>query len=419
MKVVHLCSTDVRGGASRGSFWLHRALGDMGVDSLMLVGRKYSTDERVVQIGGRLAPLQEWVRGSLDELPLRLYRKTDQSYWTVGWMPRKVARIVDKFEPDLVHIHWTGGGFLPIDALSGLAYPLVWTLRDMWAFTGGCHYTAGCTRFKWGCGRCPQLRSDHVQDLSRTIWQRKHAAWTNGLDLRLVPISNWLAKCVGRSPLFSNVPITVIPNGVDGQQFRPIPRPIARAQWNLDPDKRYILFGAIGAIQDERKGFAQLAEATRRLAADCWTTTTELIVFGEEIAADAVPPLGLRTRFVGRINDDERLAHLYAAADVMVVPSLEEAFGKTLIEAMACGVPVVAFNHGGPADIVVHGETGYLAQPFDPGDLAQGIAWCLKNRYRAETLSKKARLRVEENYDLNVVARHYRNLYQRILEGHS
>src|SRR5262249_8362631 len=148
------------------------------------------------------------------------YRKTDDSFWTVGWVPRRLDRAIRRLRPDIVHLHWTGNGFLPIWALARLDRPMVWTLRDMWAFTGGCPYTAGCERYREACGACPQLRSSAEEDLSRRVWQRKRRYWRS-LDLWLVPLSNWLAECAGKSSLLHGCPITVIPNGLDIGRFVP------------------------------------------------------------------------------------------------------------------------------------------------------------------------------------------------------
>jgi glycosyltransferase involved in cell wall biosynthesis len=139
-----------------------------------------------------------------------------------------------------------------------------------------------------------------------------------------------------------------------------------------------------------------------------------LVVFGAQPNGNP-PDCGIPARFVGHISNDDDLARLCAAADVMAAPSLQEAFGKTLIEAMACGTPVVAFNIGGPVDIVNHRENGYLAAPGDADDFAAGLAWCLDAEERAKALASRARMAAEEQFDIAVIAARYRELYRRIL----
>ena len=414
MKVLHLSTTDVLGGAARGAFWLHQALEQQGVDTAMLVNRKYGDDDSVVALDEPFAKLARWVRAELDQLPLRFYQSTGESYWTVGWIPHHIERAVERLDPDIIHLHWTGGGFLSVESLSRLNRPLVWTLRDMWAFTGGCHYTAGCERYKDACGHCPQLRSTSANDLSRWTWRRKKKGWDD-LDLWLVPISTWLARCGRSSELFQDKPMEVIPNGVDATRFHPVDKRQARDEWGFEPGRSYILFGAFEAANDPRKGLPQMAEALREMSAQGWGDRAEVAVFGGPTEAD-MPNLGMPARFLGAIKDDRKLASLYSAADVMVVPSLQEAFGKTVIEAMACGTPVVAFDSGGPADIIEHARTGYLAKSFDPEDLARGIAWCLENKERVVEMGARAREAVEAEFDIAVVARRYCRLYERILE---
>src|SRR5262249_37362123 len=141
----------------------------------------------------------------------------------------------------------------------------------------------------------------------------------------------------------------------------------------------------------------------------------DIAIFGDD-GRGAVPPAGLRSYYFGHVESDQRLALLYSSADVMVVPSLQEAFGKTLIEAMGCGTPVVAFDACGPADIVGHREDGYLARPFCSRDLADGISWCLAETGRTSALGRRARAKVEARYDIAVIARRYRSLYEQVLE---
>lgn len=413
MRVLHLAASDIGGGAARGGYFLHRALLAQGCRSEMLVGRKYTDDPSVVELAGAAAPVVEKARAWLDRRPLRRYRKTSESFWTVGWQPRRIGRAVEARDADIVHLHWTGGGFLPLDALRQLSGNVVWTLRDMWAFTGGCHYTAGCERYVRGCGRCPQLRSDRAVDLSSRMWGRRSVR--PGGELRLIAISEWLAGCARRSGLYDDTEIEVIPNGIDTTVFRPEDRDTARKPWGFPTDRKLILFGAVNALHDARKGFSELVAAAGLLASEGWSGKADLIVFGSQ-AAPGAPAFGLDARFVGRIDDDRILARLYAAADVMVVPSRQEAFGKTVVEAMACGTPVVAFDDGGPREIVDHKKTGYLAQPFEAGDLARGIAWCLKQDARSDPLGPRAREAALSRYDIAAIAARYLSTYEGILD---
>jgi glycosyltransferase involved in cell wall biosynthesis len=414
MKVLHLCTSDADGGAARGSLWLHEALRRRGVNSLMMVARKSSDDPTILPLPRMSDRLSARIRGVLDDLPLRRYRKTEDSFWSVGWIPGQIGRVIEEVDPDLVHLHWLGAGFLPISALPQIRRPLVWTQRDMWGFTGGCHYTAGCTRYVDQCGACPQLRSEREDDLSRAIFLRKQQHW-RGLDLTLVPISSWMGERVRESALFRNSPVEVIPNGLDTRLFQPAPQAEARRAWDLPADRRIMLYGALNATRDRRKGFPELLAAVRRFAATESARDTLLVVFGDDEPEDR-PDFGIETRYVGMVRDDARLAQLYSAADLYVMPSLQEAFGKTLIESMACGTPVVAFRSGGSVDIIGHEDDGYLARPFVPDDLALGMEWCLERLRGDDALRRRARAKVEARFDIDIVAGQYCDLYGRVLD---
>jgi glycosyltransferase involved in cell wall biosynthesis len=414
MKVLHLSTFDISSGAARGSQWLHEALLRRNVDSSMLVASKASQDETVKTLPGSLPQFAAKLRMRLDRLPLHFYRRTEESFWSLGWVPSRIDKVIDEFDPDIVHLHWVGAGYLPISALRQIRRPIVWTLRDMWTFTGGCHYTAGCERYRTGCGTCPQLRSTREDDLSRSIWQHKQKQWRD-LDLWLVPISRWLGECAAASPLLGRYPIEVIPNGLNLSTFRPMAKSAARAAWELPQDRPIAIYGAINSTRDPRKGFAELLGALRALGQDERTRNMLLLVFGDLQHGD-VPDCGIETRYVGYVDSNDRLAQLYSAADIAVMPSLQEAFGKTIIEAMACETPVVAFNSGGPRDIINHGIDGYLAKPFEPADLAKGMAWCLERLANGDQLGTAARAKVTSRFDIEAVADQYEQLYDAILD---
>jgi glycosyltransferase involved in cell wall biosynthesis len=376
----------------------------------MLVRAKQSTDSSVIKDSHLFTKLGP----PLNELPLRRYHQRDRTLFSPQWVPDVLATRVAAIEPDIVHLHWTCNGFLQIETLAKFQRPLVWTLHDMWPFTGGCHYTQTCDRYFQTCGACPQLHSRRQRDLSRWIWQRKAKAWS-GLDLTLVAPSTWLADCAAASSLFQSRRIEVIPHGLDVDIYKPIERSQARALLNLPLKKPLVLFGAAaGVTNDPRKGFLLLSSALEQLGQSYSPDALELVIFGTSQAAQPLQ-FHFKTHFLGRLHDDLTLAILYSAADVMIVPSTQEAFGQTASEAMACGTPVVAFNATGLQDIVNHQQTGYLAKPFEAADLAQGIVWVLQDPERYQILSAQARQKAKQNFTLGHQAQDYRSLLSEIV----
>jgi glycosyltransferase involved in cell wall biosynthesis len=413
MRVVHVSPVDTAGGAAKGAYGLHKALRAANVDSLMLVMRKYSNDPSVLSRPGGLNIAYQAMRDRLDRVPLRFYNWDQSGWWTVGWLPFNIRKAIDKLKPDIIQFHWAGRGVAPIDTLGHLnPYPLVWTLRDMWPLTGGCHYSGNCTRFLTGCGRCPQLGSRSDADITSWQWNRKLRAWRD-VPVNIVAPSNWMADCAMKSPLMRGKQISMIPNGVDVSRFKPIERAAARAAWNLPMDSKVILFGAINSTSDPRKGFSYLAEALGQLAKAGWDKKAVAVVFGA--STDKKIDVGLPLLNVGTLEDDVSLAMLYSAADVMVVPSIQENAGKTAIEAMSCGTPVVAFANTGQVDIVDHKVNGYLAEDLSSDDLARGIAWCLEAEEGATVLSLAARGKVLRCFDIRAIANQYIALYEQCI----
>jgi glycosyltransferase involved in cell wall biosynthesis len=183
--------------------------------------------------------------------------------------------------------------------------------------------------------------------------------------------------------------------------------------FNLPPEVPLILFGAVSPVSNERKGFDLLYEAISEFV-ESSSTDAELVVFGSEKSEDA-PEFDLPIHYTGYLNDEESLALLYSAADVMLVPSRHEGFGQTVTESMASGTPVVAFDTTGPKDTIVHKETGYLASPYDSSDLATGIEFLLSNDERRSRISQNARSRAVERYHYTDIAEKYCDLYETIV----
>lgn len=414
MKVCSVGRSDGRGGGYSAAYRLHHGLRKLGVETTMLVGDKSRDDFTVLSANNRLA--KAWVNFSpgLDRLPTRFYPQRKNLPYSVQWLPDRVTTQITQINPDLINLHWINGGYLQIESLPKLSKPIVWTLHDMWAFTGGCHYSRECDRYTKACGACPQLHSSREWDLSRWIWRRKLKAWQN-LNLTIVTPSNWLADCAKKSSLLGGLRIEAIANGLDARKYKPIERKLAKELVGLPPDKKIILFGAGQATSDRRKGFHLLLPALQKLSfqePDC----IELVVFGSSQPQDP-PDFGFKVNYLGRLNDDISIALVYAAADVFVAPSLQDNLPNTIVEAAACGTPCVGFNVGGLSDAIAHLETGYLAKPYEPEDLARGIAWVLADELRWQSLSCQARTKVEREFTIETQAKKYLKLFEEILDN--
>jgi glycosyltransferase involved in cell wall biosynthesis len=219
-------------------------------------------------------------------------------------------------------------------------------------------------------------------------------------------------NCAKNSSLFGCNRIIRIPNLIDSKLFKPHDKKFARQLWNLDQQKKLILFCGLGAVRNKLKGFNFLLEALKIID----NKNIELILVGDDSIDSQIDLQNVKFKinWVGRINDDISLVTLYNAADVTVVPSLQENLSNVIMESMSCGVPVVAFHIGGNGDMIDDKYNGYLAKPFDIEDLANGINYVLYNK-EYELMSKNAREKIQKEFDKKVVIKKYIELYDRIL----
>ena len=401
---------DEGGGAARSAVRLLRGVRERHVDARLLVQFKTGTAREIL---GRETCLQRKAASLklyLGLLPVRLYPKRPENNFSPALLPDNLPARIARIDPDIVHLHWLAAGFCRIETLARINKPLLWTLHDSWAFTGGCHVPFDCTRYRLNCGSCPILGSTREKDLSRWTWARKERAWRD-LNLTVVAPSRWLADCARASSLFRDVRVEVVPNGLDIDNFRPMDKESSRDLLGLPRDRKIILFGAVKGVEQENKGFHLLQPALKKLKGRGKDTLA--VVFGGPPPKEK-PDLGMPAVFLGHIRDDRSLAALYSGADVFVVPSLQEAFCQTAAESMACGTPVVAFGATGLLDVVEHQRCGYLAQPYAAEDLARGIDWVLEDPCRYRELSRRAREKVKTEFSLARVASRYTDLYREI-----
>lgn len=415
MKLLHISRVDNNGGASKSAYRLHQALLEAGLSSRMLVQEKGTSDNTVIDAHSNATRRLTRLFADMDKLPLRLYPNRKRAIFSLQCFPDRIDKKVRKLNPDIVHLHWICKGCIQIETLKKFRKPLVWTLHDMWPFTGGCHFSRGCERYALSCGDCPHLGSGRDWDLSSWVWHRKKKAWEE-IDLTIVALSNWMAGCARTSSLFRNFRIEVIPNCIDTNLYKPINRYQARHELGLPQGKKVILFGAPDPGRTPRKGFDLLLKALKEALKSDMLPNAELVVFGN-FPSSLKPQVSLKIHYLGQINDEVKLVQAYSAADVFVLPSREDNLPNTALEAMACGTPCVAFHIGGVPDLIDHEKNGYLAPPFDTQALAQGIARLLIDNNLNKRMSHNARQKVEMRFTPEKVAQQYINLYTDILSN--
>lgn len=412
MKILMVNASDINGGAARAAYRLHRALLDQNIDSQMLVQEKNSSDHTVICSAGKMGRAMEKmkIRLRLDQLPLKFYKNRTKTSFSPAWLPwSNIVNKINEINPHIVHLHLINSGMIRIEDLMKIKIPIVWSLHDNWAFTGGCHVKWECERYKDECGLCPRLDSHRENDLSRIIWRRKNKVYPKIDKLTLIGLSKWINECSKESSLLKNKKHINLPNPIDTSIYKPFKKEYARELLNLPKNKKLLLFGAMSSSSAVNKGFSLLKESLDKLE----YKNLELVIFGSNKPKEP-QNLEFKTHYMGHLNDDVSLVVLYNAVDVMVVPSLQENLSNVIMESLACATPVVGFDAGGNCDMIEHRKNGYLAKPFDIEDLVNGIEWILNNE-SYDNLCREARKKVLEKFDSTIVAKKYIDVYKEIL----
>jgi glycosyltransferase involved in cell wall biosynthesis len=359
----------------------------------MAVARKGSSTENVSALAGSVGRGLHSARRVAAKLALRAAGAHSFETLSANFFPSGLNRRISSFEVDVVHLHWIGLEMLQIEEVGRIRQPLVWTMHDEWFALGLEHYAT--------IGRDGDARGAILKSLDRSVRRRKELTW-KACEPEVVCPSRWLAEQMRASDLVAPPRLHVISNTVPLDIFRPSDRAAARKQLGLPLDRPVVGMGALTAVHDPRKGYAYLREALAHIAGRNLARPPIVLVFGSRSGDE----LSVSTHFAGTVTDDGHLSRLYSAMDVFVCPSRQENLPNTIAEALACGIPTVAFDIGGIPDLVSHGKTGYLAKPFDTCDLAEGILSCIDGE-RQKQMSVAARAHAERMLDGSRIAAQY------------
>ncbi len=406
LSVVHFSTADTVGGSARSASRIHIGLRARGIRSRMLVGFRYGNDPDVQAIANNrvIAFLDRLVNKLGEKLGLQ-YRYVP-SCFAVGKHPW-VA------QADIVQLFNTHGGYFSQNLVRtlGRRHPIVWRLSDLWPMTGHCAYPGDCQRWQTGCGNCPDLGAypSIGVDTSAHLFKQKIRLY-KGLDITVVAPSSWTEAQAKRSPLLGQFPVVRIPNGLNGSVFRGHDRSAARSELGLPQDARIVLFCAHVLDDNPRKGGDILIKALNALpkipnlvlalmgkGGTDWSKRVDIPVF----------PLGFQT-------DVQTMAKVYAAVDVVAIPSVLENLPNTLIETLACGRAVVASDCGGMRDGVIHGETGLLSPVGDYQQLALDLQRLLDDDALRAEMEKSARGLFDREFSSQREIEKFAALYQQI-----
>lgn len=414
MRVLHINKTDAGGGAAVAALRIHRSLLRAGVDNHFLVQEKKRTEINEHTIGnGALYNARSFANFCIERL-LLLPNERSRSlryYFSTARTGRSIADLPQVREADILHLHWINQGFISmkgLEELFKLGKPIVWTLHDMWPFTGGCHYAGTCYEFDDKCCYCPFLRVPKKEDVSSYVFKRKKEIFHQG-KLSVVTCSRWLGTMAKSSALMRTMPVYTIPNPIDVNFYRMMDKMECRRELGLPLDKKLLLFGAAN-VTDIRKGFRYLEEALR-ITQDSFpllASQVELIIFGK-LEPTWVNKFKFKMHQMNFISDPSMLVKLYNAADTFVLPSLQDNLPNTVVESLACGTPVVGFSTGGIPEMVRHNKTGYLAEIRNSLSLSNGIYTTL---FFTEENRKLARESAIEMFSEPNVAQQYIKVYE-------
>ena len=420
MRVLIVNTSERTGGAAVATNRLMKALNNNGVKAKMLVRDKES--DALTVVGLPKSPMLRWhFLWERFTIFLRLHFSRKHLFdIDIANAGSDITRLREFQEADVIHLHWINQGMLSLNGIRKIlrsGKPVVWTMHDIWPATAICHLTLGCHYFINRCANCKYLPGGGNQnDQASRIWQKKQQMQAEG-NIYYVACSRWLESEAKSSALLQGQKITSIPNPIDTHIYKKGNKQEARQRLGLPLDKKLILF-ASQRVTNEYKGMSYLVDALTKcqtlIPADApIRNLCEIVILGGH-AEEVVEQLPMKAHALGYVNDEQRVVDVYNAVDVFVLPSLSENLPNTIMEAMACGVPCVAFKVGGIPEEIDHLKNGYVAAYRDAADLARGITWVLQEA-DYESLSQQAIHKVMQCYSQQSVAVKYIDVYQQAM----
>ena len=417
MRILIVNTSERTGGAAIAAGRLTEALKNHGIKAKMLVRDKQTDRISTVALGGGWKQVRKFVWERVVIWINSHFRRERLFSVDIANTGNDITRLPEFKEADLIHLHWINQGMLSLKVIRKIlasGKPVVWTMHDMWPCTGICHHARTCTAFHSECGSCPMIYSQKRKDLSTSIFRKKQRLYADG-GIHFVTCSHWLEEMVKQSALLANQPVSVIPNPISTSLFHPMDRTEARQKLGLPTEGKLILFGSV-KLTDKRKGIDYMVKACQLLAEQHPELKEQLALVAVGMhAAELQPLVPFKVHNMGYVREEHQLVEIYNAADLYVIPSLDENLPNTIMEAMACGTPCVGFPTGGIPEMIDHLKNGYLTKEHSAKQLGEGI-YTLLTTPAYESLSHEAVAKVNACYSERSVANQYGQLYAKLLK---
>ena len=399
MHILEISTADMRGGAAKVAYLLKNGLEERGHPTSMFVGRKYSNDQNVHLLND--------VRSFTGKVRRKLayYLANDIDVFSSN----HILKTEEFKKTDIIHCHNLHSNYFNLGTLQKISRlkPVVWTFHDMWPITAhGAHAFDGKLK-ESGFFASPSLdiyppiawhNEKYLEKRKKEIYERS--------NFHIVTPSQWLANKVSQS-ILKDKPLTVIYNGIDLETFKPMAQEKARLDLGLPLNKKIILIVAKRGQSNPWKGGSYAQEIIK-----IYKNRPDIHFI--DLGGDKNDP-GSNIKTINYVNDGKTLSKYYSSADMLLYPSIADNCPLVVLEAMACGLPVVAFNTGGIPELVEHKKTGYIAEYKNSEDLKTGLESMLQlPDHEFQKMRELSRDNAIKRFDIKTMADKYLELYQSV-----
>ena len=456
MKVHQINISDIKGGASIISWNLHLAFKQLGFESFVFVKHKFSDDDTVHVVNNSLfvsrwsltleslasiIDQQKWIFDLESKLAafLRLLSRPGMEFrrrMGIEEFDYPASRNLVAEDTDIIHCHVLHGGYFDLRNIQTWSseFPVIITLHDAWLLSGHCAHSFDCERWLTGCGSCPDITIPVAieKDNSALNWKRKKEIFEQS-HLYVAAPCNWLMNKAEKSILRSGMRMgRVIPHGVDQLVFRKGDRKLSRTELNIEQDALVLLFSANGIRRNRWKDF-ELMKSALELMSKCLASKKIIfLALGEDAPNEIIG--NVEICYLPFRSKRDEVALVYQAGDIYLHGARAETFPNAILEALSCGIPVVATAVGGIPEQVkgfqpfgyseinnfdLKQATGILTPPGDANAFALATEFLVKNESLRMQLGENASIDAAERFDVNLQTKNYLEWYQEVIANHA